>query len=373
MLKNTIKLIKVAQMSEKEAFPEFRYVNSGSIRSFIVFLLVLTLSAIHGSKASAAESLRVGFFPNITHAQALVGKATGLFEKKTGSKIEWRVFNAGPSAMEALISGSIDIAYVGPNPAVNAYVRSKGSALRIIAGAADGGAALVVRRDLGVRTVKDLKGKRIASPEFSNTQDIALRHWIKDQGLIPNRDVQILTIKNPDILMLFQQKNLDAAWVPEPWLTRLLQEGNGAVFLDERKLWPDGKFTTSILVVRADFLQRNRAVVKRFMDAHVELSESIRLHPGEAKKTINAELTKIIKKPIPEKILNEAFSRISFTYDPLVNALLTSARHAWGLGYLPGAGTNPPDLARAFDLTILNEVLRERRLPLVGQTYPGRR
>lgn len=362
-------------MFEKQTFTEYAYrcTDSNSMCRLVIRILVVALVLMHGSNANAAEPLRVGFFPNITHAQALVGKATGLFEKKTGSKIEWRVFNAGPSAMEALISGSIDIAYVGPNPAVNAYVRSKGSALRIIAGAADGGAALLVRRDSGVKTVKDLKGKRIASPEFGNTQDIALRHWVKTQGLIPNRDVQILTIKNPDILMLFQQKNLDAAWVPEPWLTRLLQEGNGTIFLDERKLWPNGKFTTSILVVRTDFLQRNRVVTKRFLDAHVELSESIRLHPSEAKKILNTELTKIIKKPIPENILNDAFSRISFTYDPLINALLSSARHAWELGYLPGTGTNPPDLTRAFDLTILNEVLLERRLPLVGQTNPGRR
>jgi NitT/TauT family transport system substrate-binding protein len=323
--------------------------------------------------ADAAESLRVGFFPNITHAQALVGKAQGQFEKKTGARIEWRSFNAGPSAMEALISGALDIAYVGPNPAVNAYIRSKGSALRIVAGAASGGASLVVRKDAGINSVKDFRGKRIASPEFGNTQDIALRHWIKAQGLAPNRDVKILTIKNPDILMLFQQKSLDAAWVPEPWVTRLLQEGNGTIFMDERKLWPKGEFTTAVLVVRTDFLQRNRDLVKRFVGAHVELSEWIRKNPGEAKKTMNGELAKIMKKPIPEKILNEAFSRLSIGYDPYVKALMTSARYAWELGYLPGVGKNPPDLAPAFDLSILNETLRERHLPQVKHINPAKR
>jgi NitT/TauT family transport system substrate-binding protein len=341
--------------------------------NLFVYISGLLLLTINVAPANGAESLRVGFFPNLTHAQALTGKATGLFEKKTGANIEWRSFNAGPSAMEALISGAIDIAYVGPNPAVNAFIRSNGTALRIIAGAASGGAALVVRQDGGIKSVKDFRDKRVASPEFGNTQDIALRHWIKTQGFVPNRDLKILTIKNPDILMLFQQKSLDAAWVPEPWITRLLQEGGGTIFLDETKLWPEGKFTTAVLVVRTDFLQRKRDLVKRFVNAHVELSEWIRLHPNEAKKTINGELAKIMKKPLPDKILNVSFPRITITYDPFVSTILSSARHAWELGYLPGVGSNPPELSQAFDLSLLNETLRERHLPEVRQMKPAKR
>ncbi|HZV82644.1 MAG TPA: ABC transporter substrate-binding protein, partial [Geobacteraceae bacterium] len=207
-------------------------------RALFVFVFLVFSTLPHA--AIGGEPVRIGYFANITHAQALVGKANGTFEKKAGSKIDWKIFNAGPTAMEALLSGAIDIAYVGPNPALNAYVRSGGKALRIIAGAASGGASLVVHRDGGIRTVSDLKGKRVATPEFGNTQDIALRHWLKEKGMKPGSDLQVMPVKNAEILDLFMQKKIAAAWVPEPWVSRLIYEADGRIFLDERNIWPGG-------------------------------------------------------------------------------------------------------------------------------------
>src|SRR3954469_21703390 len=180
----------------------------------------------------AQTVIHVGAFPNITHPQAMVGKANGYFEKAMGSnvKIDWKTFNAGPAAIEALFAGAIDMTYVGPNPTISGYVRSDGEALRVIGGAASGGAALVVRADAGINKPEDFHGKRVATPQFGNTQDVALRNWLKKNGIKTNDkggDVQIVPMANPDQLTLFLKKDLDAAWAPEPWATRLIHEGNG--------------------------------------------------------------------------------------------------------------------------------------------------
>ncbi|NVN91165.1 MAG: ABC transporter substrate-binding protein [Desulfuromonadales bacterium] len=331
----------------------------------IALLLVTLLMLTPRFAASAPPLLRVGHFANITHAQALVGRETGAFSKATGAEIEWKAFNAGPSEMEALIAGAIDIAYVGPNPALNAYLRSGGKALRIVAGAASGGAALVVRKGAGIAATRDLKGKRVASPEYGNTQDVALRCWLKSQGFAPNRDVRVLTVKNPDILMLFLKGELDAAWVPEPWATRLVREGNGTIFLDERNIWPGGKFTTAVLVVRSEYLQTNRAMVKHFIKAHLDVTEWISKHPVEARNSLNRELAKLVGKPMPGEVLAEAMSRVTITYDPLKSSLDTSAKHAWSLGFLPGKGKAFPDITTAVDLSVINEVLKERHKPRI--------
>ena len=205
-----------------------------------LFFLTTVFSAWAQGPATA---IRVGAFPNITHAQAMVGKANGWFDKAMGPqvKIQWTSFNAGPSAIEALFAGAIDMTYVGPNPAINGYVRSNGEALRIIAGATSGGAALVVRGDSGINRPEDFHGKRIASPQMGNTQDVALRAWLKSQGLKTRDkggDVEVMPVANPDQLTLFLKKEIDAAWAPEPWASRLVHDAGGKIFLDERSLWP---------------------------------------------------------------------------------------------------------------------------------------
>ncbi len=328
---------------------------------------VITLFLGVTDSAWGAERVRIGHFPNVTHLQPIIGQSLGTFEKRIGAPIYWKTFNAGPSEMEALIAGQLDIAFVGPNPAVNAFLRSKGKALRIIAGAASGGAALVVPKDARINAAKDFKGKRIASPEFANTQDVALRHWLKSNGLTPGRDVQVIPIKNPDILMLFQQKKLDGAWVPEPWVSRLLMDGGGRIQLDERQLWPEGKFPTTVVVVRREFYEKNREMVKRFLEAHIEITEWIEKHPAEAQKRFNEELTRIITKPMPVALLAEAFGRVTVTFDPLAAPLMISADRARELGYLPRSTDLSGGIKGLIDVTLLNEILKKKSLPQVRE------
>lgn len=330
-----------------------------------VWMLVVTAGSAFMATSAAGQEIRVGHFLNFTHAQALVGRANGAYEKNTQAKISWKVFNAGPTAMEALIAGEIDLAYVGPNPAINAYLRSKGKILKVIAGTASGGASLVVRRGAGIRTAKDLKGKRVASPEIGNTQDVALRTWLKVQGLRPGRDVRVVSLKNPDILMLFMQKELDAAWVPEPWASRLVLEGSGEIFLDERTLWPRGEFATAVLVVRSDFMRKERRLVQNFLAAHVDLTLLINRNKAEAKKIVNEQLARLMGKPLPVAVLDQAFAKVNFTWDPNAQSLTASAKNAEALGYLPRTGVRASDVKDMVDLSILNQLLISRKLPAI--------
>ena len=320
----------------------------------------LLFTASSFSNAQGA-TLRVGAFPNITHAQAMIGKANAWFEKALGPdvKIEWKSFNAGPSAIEALLAGAIDMTYVGPNPAINGYVRSNGEALRIIAGATSGGAALVVRSDLSINQPQDFHGKRIASPQLGNTQDVALRAWLKSIGLKPRDkggDVQVMPIANPDQLTLFLKKEIDAAWAPEPWASRLVHEANGRIFLDERTLWPNGQFLTTELIVGSKFLQSHPDVVKKWLRAHVELTVWINAHSAEAKKVLNAQIQRETGKALSPPVLDDAYGRLQITYEPLRGELQRAAQLAFDAGFL---GRQMPDLSRLYDLTVLNQVLAE--------------
>lgn len=330
----------------------------------LVYTLILLL--LVPMTAFAAEPLRVGHFPNLTHAQALIGRDNGTYEKKIGRSIDWKAFNAGPSAMEALLAGQLDLAFVGPNPAVNAFMRSKGKSLRIIAGAASGGAALVVDPRAGIKSPKDFKGKKLASPELGNTQDVALRYWLKQQGLTVGRDLQVVSTRNADILQLLQRHQLAGAWVPEPWVTRMVQEAGVTVFHDERTLWEGGRFPTAVLVVRTEFLQQNRELVRRFLEGHLEVTDWISRNPAAARTIINAQLARLAGKSLPPAQLEEAFSRLLITYDPLSAQLLVSASRAGDLGYLPRENIyKRSSLPHIFDLTLLNEILKKRRLSLV--------
>jgi NitT/TauT family transport system substrate-binding protein len=324
-------------------------------RTHILLVLIVAVSVA----LNAQTVIRVGAFPNITHAQPMIGKANGSFEKAMGSdvKIEWRSFNAGPSAIEALLAGAIDMTYVGPNPAINGYVRSNGEALRIIAGATSGGAALVIRADSGINKAEDFHGKRIASPQMGNTQDVALRAWLKSQGLKTRDkggDVEVMPIANPDQLTLFLKKEIDAAWAPEPWASRLVHEASGKIFLDERSLWPNGQFLTTELIVSTKFLQSHPDLVRKWLQAHVELTDWINGHVPEAKQILNQQIQKETGKPVAQPVLDDSFSRLQVTYDPLRGSLLRAAQLAFDAGFL---GRQMPDLSRIYDLTLLNQVL----------------
>jgi NitT/TauT family transport system substrate-binding protein len=328
----------------------------------LVWLGVMLILSLEGFAQGGPIVIRVGAFPNITHPQAMVGKANGWFEKAMGPKvkIEWKTFNAGPSAIEALFAGAIDMTYIGPNPTISGYVRSNGEALRVIAGAASGGAALVVRKDAGINRPEDFHGKRVASPQLGNTQDVALRAWLLAHGMKPvtkGGDVQVLPMANPDQLTLFLKKQLDAAWAPEPWATRLIREGNGRLFLDERDLSPNHQFVITNLIVSTKFLNQHPDVVKNWIRAHVELTGWINDHLPEAKKLLNQQIQAETGKALPEDVVDEAFTRIEVTYDPIRSSLLTSAKSAFEAGFL---GKQMPDLSHLYDLTLLNQVLAEK-------------
>ncbi len=328
------------------------------LTGFAIWLVTVASGWAQGS----VNTIRVGAFPNITHAQAMVGKANEWFEKAMGPqvKVQWTSFNAGPSAIEALFAGAIDMTYVGPNPAINGYVRSNGEALRVVSGAASGGASLIVRNDSGIQKPEDFHGKRVASPQFGNTQDVALRNWLKNHGMKSNDkggDVRIIPMANPDQLTLFLKKDLDAAWAPEPWATRLVHEGNGRLFVDERTLWPNGQFVIGLLVVNTRFLQAHPDLVKNWIRANVELSDWINAHQTDAKRLLNQQILAETGKALAPAVLDEAFSRMQVTYDPLHSALTTAAQQAFDDGFL---GRQMPDLSHLYDLSLLNQVLAEK-------------
>jgi NitT/TauT family transport system substrate-binding protein len=320
------------------------------------------------------RTLRIGYFPNLNHAQAVIGlQQDGDFQKvlnanysdtNKGVRIEPYVFNAGPSAIEALFGGQIDIAYVGPNPAINGYLASDGQGIRIISGAASGGASFVVRNDSGINSVKDLGDKKFASPQLANTQDVALRKYLSDNGfetIQHGGNVTIVTVTPSDILTLMLKKDIDGAWVPEPWATRLVKEANGKIFVDERELWPpDGKFVTANIIARTDYLNENPDIIERLLQAHID--KTIWINENKEQQAIaafNGALKKITGKTIPDDEIRDALTRLEFTYDPIKESLLRMADNAYELGYL-GNGRSELDLSNIFDLTILNDILDER-------------
>ena len=328
-----------------------------------LFCMMLALSCGKKQGAGGVLTIRAAHFPDIVHSQAMVGKARGTFEQMLGPKvkIDWKLFNAGPSAIEALFAGELDLSYIGPNPAINGYLKSKGEALRIVCGAASSGAGLVVRKDAGINCMDDFHGKKIATPQLGNTQDIACRSWLKENNFVLTEkggDVQVIPIRNPDQLTLFLKKEIDAAWTKEPWVTRLIVEGNGKLFLDEKDLWPEGKFVTAHIIVSTRFLKQHRELVKQWIEAHVETTDWINRQPAEAKEVINNEIKRITGKALPLKVLDDAFSRTSLTYDPIKSSLLKSAERAYEAGFL---GKQRPDISYIYDLSLLNEVLEETK------------
>ncbi len=336
--------------------------------------LGMCMAAACSAPAPASEpgatplTVRLGYFPNVTHAAAVVGVARGAFAAALAptATLEVKTFNAGPSLIEAIFAGEIDIGYIGPNPAINGYVKSKGEALRIVAGAASGGALFIVRPAANIQTPDDLNGKKLATPQLGNTQDVALRFYLQDNGLNTvdrGGAVQIVPTSNADTLTLFKQDDIDGAWVPEPWASRLILEANGKVFLDERDLWPAGKFVTTHIIVSAKFLDAHPDLVRAFLRAHVETVQFIRDNLNEAKGIVNGEIERITTRGLPAAVLDKSFETLEITYDPIASSLFTSAEHAFALGFL---GETKPDLSGIYDLKLLNDVLAEKGLPPVA-------
>ena len=316
---------------------------------------------------SQQVTVHLAYFPNITHAVALVGTANGEFAKAFGPgvKIEEQSFNAGPSEIEALFAEGVDIGYIGPGPAINGFLKSKGKALTIIAGASSGGTGLVVRDDAGVTDVKSLAGKKVAVPQTGGTQDISLRHALQIAGLNSTDkggNVSVLPVTPADTLTLFQKKELDAAWVTEPWISRLVKEGHASLKIDERDLWAQKRFATTVVIVRNGFLKEHPDLVAKFLTAHVQTVDWIGTHPDEAAKLVGDQIKKLNGKSLPPDILKSSFSRTDFTYDPLKETVLTFADWSKSLGYLKD---DRSALGALIDTTRLNTALKGLNKPAV--------
>lgn len=341
------------------------------ISRFIIAVIALLGWALpsHGEKVV----LRVGHFPNITHAQGVIAHGMtragkGWFEQRLGPDVEikWYVYNAGPTAMEAIFTKALDITYVGPNPAINAHLKARGNEIRIVAGACSGGAALVVQPDGRIKSDADFKGRKIATPQFGNTQDVAARAWLIGNGLkvtMTGGDALVIPTANPDQLALFQKGDLDAVWTVEPWVTRLILEAKAKEYLDESTIWKatGGKYVTTHLASSVKFLKEKPDLLKKFIAAHVELTEWINKNPDEAKKILNEEIRAEATKALPAQTLDAAWKRLELTHDPISASLLKSAEDAHRIGFLK----QKPDLSRIYDLRLLNEVLQEKGLARV--------
>jgi len=325
---------------------------------------VLALSGLGTGLAEPPPVIRLGHFPNVTHAQAVLARATQAYEKELGGKIQWATFNAGPSAVEALFAEAIDATYIGPNPTVNGYVKSGGKSFCVVAGSACGGAALVVRNDAPIERHTDFHNRTVATPQLGNTQDVAARAWFAKQGYRLKEkggDLTLLSLANPDQLLMFRKKQLDAAWTVEPWVSRLLLEGNGRVYLEERSLWPEGQYVTAHLIVSRKFLEKNPKTVKSLIRAHVAMTRQIAAEPSRIIELLRGELKSETGKDLNPKVIEGAFSRVTFTWDPAERSLQRSALDAYEAGFMK----TKPDLAGLYDLRLLNEVLAESGLPPV--------
>ena len=315
-----------------------------------MLVLLLSILLVFAAGPVLAETkIRVGHFPNITHAQGVIAHAMtrqgkGWFEQRLGpeTKIEWFVYNAGPSAMEAIFANSIDLTYVGPGPALNAYTKANGEEIRLVAGAANGGAGLVVQPEQNLNTPANFRGKKIATPQLGNTQDISCRAWLSEGGLKITQlggDAQVIPTQNPDQLGLFKAKKIDAVWTVEPWLSRLEQEASGKVLVEEKEA------ATTVLVSSAKFLKEQRELAKKFAQAHAELTDWIMKNPEEAQRLIKAELLEETKSDMTSQVIAAAWRRIVFTSETPRASVEKFMQNSVKAGFIKAA----PDLSKLFE------------------------
>ncbi|MEU0331917.1 aliphatic sulfonate ABC transporter substrate-binding protein [Streptomyces sp. NPDC006193] len=328
--------------------------------------------AAGAKRTDGLDTVRIGYFGNLTHGTALVGVQKGFFQKELGAtRVKPAVFNAGPSEIEALNSGSIDIGWIGPSPAINGYTKSDGRSLKIIGGSASGGVKLVVDPKK-IKSLEDVKGKRIATPQLGNTQDVAFLNWAAEQGWKVDAqsgkgDVTVVRTDNKITPDAYASGSVDGAWVPEPTASKLVAEG-AKVLLDESALWPDKKFVITNIVVRQAFLKEHPKAVEAVLRAAVETNKWIHAHPDQAKTAANKQLEADSGKALPPKVLDPAWKSIQFTDDPLAATLGTEAEHAVKAGLL-----EKPDLKGIYDLTILNKVLKAEGARTVDDAGLGSR
>ena len=314
---------------------------------------------------AAPVTVHLGFLTNLTHASAIVGVQTGIFNVALGQNhVQTSLFNAGPDEVTALFSGALDVAYMGPNPTINAFAQSHGQAIRAIGGATSGGAALVVQQN--INSAQDLKGKKVASPQLGNTQDVALRYWLKQNGLSTDQqgggDVSVVPQDNAQTLQTFKANQIQAAWVPEPWVTRLVQDGGGKILVDERSLWDNGQFVTTDIVVRTAFLNDHPDVVRDILVGQFKANQFLQQYPSDSQTIVNNFIGQATGKPLSPGTVAAAWGRMQFTNDPIARSLAIDAQHAQAVGLLDPS----VKLDGIYDLRLLNDVLAQFGQPPVA-------
>jgi len=331
----------------------------------ITAVIAIAIISVLGSDQEqlGQDKIRVAFFPSISHAAPIVGIENGIFERVVGEeiKIETKLFDSGPQVIESIFAGSIDVAYVGPGPVINGFLKSNGNDVRILAGAASGGASFIVQQDSGLDSIENFDGKRIASPQISNSQDVSLRYYLESNDLKPvekGGTVFVLNISNPDIYTLFAKGEIDGAWVPEPWATMLVEELDGVRLFNEEKLWPNEEFASVLLIVRTDYLENNHELVQNWLKSHEETVTWINANPNKSKSIFESFLKKHMGKSLPIKIIDESFSNLTITSDPIKSSVLTFAERADSLGYLGRTGYNLDGIFYQSDLN-LNKMVEE--------------
>ncbi len=325
----------------------------------IVLLSVLGITL--SGDPSHENKIRIAYFPNIGHAIPIVGIEQGFFEKSIGNqtKIETRVFDSGPQAIEALFADSIDVAYVGPGPAINGFLNSDNHNVKILAGAASGGASFIVHPNSEINSVSDFAGKKIATPQIGNTQDVSLRHYLSENGLKPAEkggSVIVYNISNPDIYTLFVKGDIDGAWVPEPWATILETELGGKRLFYEEELWPNKEFASVLLIANADYVEKNPTIIANFLQSHHETVTWINTNPVETRIVFNNFLNSYLGQSLSDDVVDIALSNIVITADPKPNSIFSFAERADALGYL---GRNGYDLSEIFLYFDINSIVEE--------------
>ena len=351
----------------------------GHLRTNIVFgtvsiaALLLSVAVLFGylSTAPSANTLRLGFFPNVTHAQALFGIATDIYRQSLRQTLgvdfalQPRAFNAGPTAIQALLANQVDLVFVGPSPTLSGLSAAGPDELRVIAGAASGGASFVIQPSISLATDADFAYRKFATPQRGNTQDIALKHYLLTRGHQTRDrggDVDVINAPNADILTLFQLGQIDGAWVPEPWATRLIVEAGARLFLDERSLWPNGQFVTTHLVTTKRYLDAHQDILKTFLGAFVNVTLRLQQAIASDLITVNGQITNATGIHLSQDTVNRAFMNLNVTYDPVGSSLATYLAWAKDLGFIPHA----TDATSLYDLTLLNEILGGKGLPPVA-------
>ena len=305
----------------------------GTTLIFVVGIIVNSDETTHENK------IRVAYFPNISHAVPIIGMEKGTFQDQIGNNtvIESMLFDAGPQVIESIFAGSLDIAYVGPGPAINGFLKSENHNVKILSGAASGGASFIVHPDSKINSVADFGGKRIAAPQIGNTQDISLRNYLSENGLKPAEkggSVIVLNIPNPDIYTLFAKGDIDAAWVPEPTATILVQQLNGTRLFNEEELWPDNRFASVLLIAREEYVNQNPDVINKWLEAHQQTVNWINSNPEQTRVIFIQFMKKETGKSLSGTLIDESLSNLEITSDPIVSSIHTFAKRADSLGYL---------------------------------------